>query len=362
MKVFSIVGARPQFIKAAVLSRAFKEFEAIDEFIIHSGQHFDDKMSEIFFKEMHIPKPHINLEVSGGSHGEMTGRMLEKFDGLFREEKPDWVVVFGDTNTTLAAALAAKKMGIKLAHVEAGVRNRDEFMPEEINRIIVDRISTLNFCCTEKGVENLRKEGSDNELGFKVFNYGDVMLDAALYYQNIASTKSTIIPNLHLNNKDYILTTIHRASNVDDDQKLEALINGLNLISKDVQVIFPVHPRTRKKIDQLSLNLDFKPIEPVGYFDMIELIKKSSFVITDSGGVVREAYFFNKPSLFLLEKHVWPELEEIKASASLNSTDPNAIYNRFSNTNLLKNSLDNHLFGYGDAGTKIAREIFSYNG
>jgi len=360
LKIFTIVGARPQFVKAAVLSRAFAACDSAEEYIIHSGQHYDANMSEVFFEEMHIRAPYRNLEVNGGSHGAMTGRMLEKLDALFRAEQPDWVVVFGDTNTTLAAALAAKKLGIQVAHIEAGVRSGDAFMPEEINRMIVDRIATLNFCCTKLGVENLRKEGSEYGIGYEVYNYGDVMYDAALYYKDIAAAWSGIISSLQLESKAYVLATIHRESNVDNDHQLKSLIEGLNRIAREIPVVFPTHPRTRQRIKELALPQKVDLIEPVGYFDMLQLIRHAKLVVTDSGGVVREAYFFKKPSIFLLDRHVWPELEEAGASRSVEVRAPGVLYDLYVEMRTQRVPGGRQIFGEGNAGEKIAERIASW--
>lgn len=362
IKILTVIGARPQFVKAAVISRAVAKHDHVTELIVHTGQHYDKNMSDIFFEEMEIPTPHYRLDINGLSHGAMTGRMIEELEQLFMKEKPNYVLVFGDTNSTLAAALAAKKLALKTIHIEAGVRNFDDYMPEEINRYTVDRMAELNFACTWLGVENLEKEGFNTEnINSKVYNYGDVMFDAALYYKNKAQTSSDILPKLNLENKKYTLCTVHRASNTDNEESLRAIIESLNEINKDMEVICPIHPRTRNLIAKLGLKTEFRVLDPIGYFDMLQLIMNCNFVITDSGGLVREAYFFKKPSILLLEKPLWPELVLEKVCF-------NTIPQKEAILNVAK-SLDggvlnyqNNIFGEGKAGDKIIQAIIDdYN-
>lgn len=357
MKIFTVIGARPQFVKAAVISRAVQSYDHIEEIIIHSGQHFDKNMSDIFFKEMDIPKPHHNLDINGLGHGAMTGRMLERIEELIQAENPDYVLVFGDTNTTLAAALAAKKLAVKTAHVEAGVRNFDDYMPEEVNRYLVDRMAELNFCCTWLGVKNLKKEGFLAEnINSKVFNYGDVMYDATLFYKEKALGRSKAINSLGLDGQDFVLSTIHRASNTDDPETLKNIIHTFNEINLKERVILPLHPRTRNKMKSLGLKPEFTCIDPVGYFDMLNLLEHCRVVITDSGGVVREAYFFEKPALYLLEKTPWPEL--VLEGVCL-SSDPqkDQIIEVYEQLRSISYNFSNQIFGDGHAGYKIIAEI-----
>ena len=309
MKLLTIIGARPQFVKAAALSRAIKKHPQLQEIIVHTGQHFDANMSDIFFEEMEIPKPHYNLNINGLSHGAMTGQMLEKLEEVMINEKPDVVLVYGDTNSTIAGALAAKKLHIKVAHVEAGLRSFNMQMPEEINRILTDRMSDWLFCPTDTAVNNLDNEGYENFTS-KVIKTGDVMEDAALFYVNKAVEKSSIIHQLHLTNKPFILATIHRAENTDQINNLKGIIDALNTLHESTQVVVPLHPRTKKIIEQHQLKPNFTIIAPLGYFDMIMLLQNCALVITDSGGLQKEAFFFGKFCVTTREQTEWVELVE----------------------------------------------------
>ncbi len=357
MKIATIVGARPQFVKIAVLSRAIKLHPEVTEISIHTGQHFDQNMSEIFFEEMEIAKPDYFLGISGLSHGAMTGRMIEEVEKLLLEIKPDYLVVFGDTNSTLAPAIAAKKIGVKIVHIEAGVRNFDELMPEEINRYLVDRMAEINICCTSLGEENLRKEGFGTEMiNAEVYNYGDVMYDATLFYEKISDAKSTILDDLNLRNKEYVLCTVHREGNTNDPKMLTEIIGALNKINETIPIIMPIHPRTKNKLIDYGLTANFTCIDAVGYFDMIQLVKGSKYVITDSGGVVREAYFFKRPSLCLLESPFWPEL--VSAGYCLNSKImKDEILKNFALLDTTNKDFDTYIFGDGRAGEKIIDQI-----
>ncbi len=307
MKVLTVVGARPQFVKAAAVSRAIKSNGNIKEVIVHTGQHFDANMSDVFFSEMEIPKPDYNLDIHGLSHGAMTGQMLEKLEEVMKQEQPDKVMVYGDTNSTLAGALAAVKIHIPVAHVEAGLRSFNMRMPEEVNRILTDRISSQLFCPTETAIDNLKKEGFEH-YDCEIIRTGDVMNDAALFYAAKAEERSSIINDLKLNDEKYLLVTIHRAENTDDVNRLTGIINALNELSKQYKVVIPVHPRTRKIIEQKGLQLDAIQIDPVGYFDMIQLIRNAQVVLTDSGGLQKEAYFFEKYCITMRDQTEWTEL------------------------------------------------------
>ncbi|QRV25187.1 non-hydrolyzing UDP-N-acetylglucosamine 2-epimerase [Marinomonas foliarum] len=308
MKVLSIVGARPQFIKASVVSRAIRQSEGVDEVILHTGQHFDANMSDIFFNQLSIPRPDIQLDIHGGSHGAMTGRMLMEIEKVLLEQRPDRVLVYGDTNSTLAGALAAAKLHIPVAHVEAGLRSFNMQMPEEVNRILTDQISDLLFCPTDTAVKNLKNEGFANKL-VHVLQVGDVMQDAALLFAKKAVAPADELPN------EFILATLHRAENTDSPERLAAIVSALNELHQTLApVILPLHPRTRKLIDQQGLELNVHLIEPVGYFEMVWLLDHCQLVLTDSGGVQKEAFFFGKACVTMRDQTEWVELIEVGAN------------------------------------------------
>ena len=308
MKLFTVLGARPQFVKAAVVSNALREHN-INEFIVHSGQHFDENMSEVFFHEMGIPKPQANLGISGGTHGSMTGEMLVEVEKLMMEQKPDWVLVYGDTNSTLAGSLAASKLNIPCAHVEAGLRSDNRKMPEEINRILTDHASDLLFAPTEVANQRLISEGIAEK---KIVRTGDVMLDAALTFGKVAQERSTIIKDLALEEQLFALCTLHRAENVDRLTTLEWIVEELNQVSKTIKIVLPLHPRTKAKLEQFSLSEKFssnvKLIDPVGFLDVLSLQQSSSIIITDSGGMQKEAFFQRKPCVTVRTETEWVEL------------------------------------------------------
>jgi UDP-GlcNAc3NAcA epimerase len=306
-KIVTILGARPQFVKAAVLSRIISNHKEIEEVIIHTGQHYDLNMSDIFFSEMEIPKPKYNLDINGLGHGAMTGQMLEKIEKVLKEEKPDAVIVYGDTNSTIAGALAAKKLNIKVVHVEAGLRSFNMKMPEEINRILTDRISDLLLCPTDIAIQNLQKEGFSN-LNIKVVKSGDIMKDAVEHYRKTSEEKSSIIKDLTLHNNNFVLATIHRQENTDDLNKLTSIFKGLEKISAQCQVVLPMHPRTKKILEEHQLTYNITTIDPVGYFDMLELLKNCTMVITDSGGLQKEAFFNKKHCIIVRDETEWVEL------------------------------------------------------
>jgi UDP-GlcNAc3NAcA epimerase len=354
MKIVTIVGARPQFIKAAVISRVIKKHPQIQEIIIHTGQHFDENMSDIFFEEMEIPKPNYNLNINSLGHGAMTGQMLEKIEEVLIKEQPDWVLVYGDTNSTLAGALAAKKLHIKVAHVEAGLRSFNMQMPEEVNRILTDRISNLLFCPTTQAVEKQKKEGFEN-FSCKIMEVGDVMQDAAIYYSNRAQKPQAKIPD------SFILATVHRVENTDSDTKLDNIFSTLDELAKEHGVVFPLHPRTKQKLQQIDFNFEkaaINFIDPVGYLEMIYLLKNCKLVMTDSGGLQKEAYFFRKPAITLREETEWVELVtsgfNIIAGSDRNKILKNAEY-------ILSKSdfnFDLNLYGNGNAGEMIVEALY----
>jgi UDP-GlcNAc3NAcA epimerase len=333
VKIATIVGARPQFIKAAMLSREIARRResgvAIEEDLIHTGQHFDANMSAIFFDQLEIPIPKHNLEVCGGAHGAMTGRMLERLEVVLTDEPPDWVVVYGDTNSTLAGALAAAKLHIPLAHVEAGMRSFNREMPEEVNRIVADQLASLCFAATDAAVRNLKNDGvRDDRLAL----VGDIMYDAMLFYREKAQRGSRILEELNLEPKSYALATIHRAENTDNVNRLRAIMRGLAAVAEETPVVLPMHPRTRKTLDVLenvpatSERLRF--IDPVGYLDMIRLESEAAVIATDSGGVQKEAYFNRVPCVTLRDETEWVELVEIGANR-LVGADAEAIVDGF---------------------------------
>jgi len=356
MKILTIIGARPQFIKASVISRLIKSRRDIEEVIVHSGQHFDNNMSDIFFEEMDIPKPNYNLNVHGVNHGAMTGQMLEKIETVLLQEKPDWVVVYGDTNTTLAGALAARKLHIKLAHIEAGLRSYNMDMPEEINRILTDRISNLLFCPTAAAILNLEKEGYKT-IGCKIINSGDVMQDAAIFYTSKARKPVVDLP------KKFILCTIHRAENTDNTNSFKEIFDALEMISLETTVVFPLHPRTKNKLNEMKFNFSntrIQFIEPMGYLEMVYLLKKCNLVMTDSGGLQKEAYFFKKPCLTLREETEWVELVENGFNKICGSNKENILSEyRNSQKNYIPN-LGLNLYGDGHAGEQILEAMKFY--
>lgn len=303
MKILSIIGARPQFIKCAPFSRAIRKEH--EEILVHIGQHYDPKMSDIFFKELNIPEPDYNLGVGSGTHGEQTGEMLIEIEKLLLKERPDLVLVYGDTNSTLAGALAASKLNIKIAHVEAGLRSSDRTMPEEVNRVLTDHMSDLLFCPTESAVVNLKNEG----IMKGVYNVGDVMMDALWYNRQIAEEKSTILQDLDLTPKKFLVATVHRASNTDSVENISSIVNAF--CSVDETIIFPMHPRTEKHLKQYELwdqlCQRIKVIPPVGYLDMLKLMAHSKKILTDSGGVQKEAYMLGVPCITMRDNTEWIE-------------------------------------------------------
>lgn len=306
-KIVTILGARPQFVKAAVLSRIISNHNDFEEVIVHTGQHYDANMSDIFFSEMDIPKPKYNLAINGLCHGAMTGQMLQKIEEVLIAEKPDAVVVFGDTNSTLAGALAAKKLPVKVVHIEAGLRSFNMKMPEEINRILTDRISDLLLCPTDSAIDNLVNEGFEN-MPSKIIKSGDIMKDAVEYYSQFSQEKSTIISDLKLQKNEFVLATIHRQENTDDLVNLNSIFTGLQTIGKEKTVVLPLHPRTKAILKSNNLNFNIKVIDPVGYFDMLELLKNCNLVVTDSGGLQKEAFFNKKHCIIAREETEWIEL------------------------------------------------------
>ncbi|MGM7719603.1 non-hydrolyzing UDP-N-acetylglucosamine 2-epimerase [Metabacillus sp. Hm71] len=306
MKILTVIGARPQFIKACMLSKAFKSKPNIKEIIVHTGQHYDDNMSTVFFEQLKLPKPNYYLGVGSDTHGKQTAKMLTELERVMITEKPDIVLVYGDTNSTLAGSLAAAKLHIPVAHVEAGLRSFNKKMPEEINRILTDHLSTWLFCPSQTAVENLKREGIQSG----VYQTGDIMYDSVLYYKPFALQHSNILSRLNLSAKTYYLATIHRAENTDDPQKLKALLETLQKMNE--VLVFPMHPRTKHKIQQwgltnLTLSPNIKIVEPLNYFDMLTVESQAKAILTDSGGVQKEAYMLGVPCITLREETEWVE-------------------------------------------------------
>lgn len=379
IRLLTIIGARPQFIKAAALSRAIKEHNqsvgntcsCIEERILHTGQHYDANMSEIFFEELGIPKPYYRLQAGSGCHGEQTAKMIEGIEKVLLSDHFDGVLVYGDTNSTLAGALAASKLNIPVFHVEAGLRSYNMSMPEEINRILCDQVSSLLFAPTQVAIDNLAKEGllaspaqflKNKER--KVILSGDVMYDNSLYFATLAEQKSSILSELSLQKGDFILATIHRANNTDNAERLSAIFEALLHISEFKTVVLPLHPRTRKQMEVLlSKNVlnkvtsatGLKIIPPASFLDMILLEKQASMVITDSGGVQKEAFFFEKPCLILRSETEWVEILQAKAGMLVDA-DVQAIVDAY---HLFEHKIVHFppLFGDGMAASKIVKAL-----
>lgn len=351
MKILTIVGARPQFVKAAVVSKALAAYPRLKEVMLHTGQHFDANMSSIFFDQLLIPRPSHLLDIHGGSHGEMTGRMMIEVERVMQAEKPDRVLVYGDTNSTLAGALVATKLHVPVAHVEAGLRSFDRRMPEEINRILTDQVSDLLFCPTDTAIQNLSNEGFGSK-PVSMLKVGDVMQDSALLFSSHAIKPAGIkIAG------PFVLATLHRAENTDDSKRLGALIEGLNAIHRDTApVVLPLHPRTRAAIDRLGQRLVVITIDPVGYLEMLWLLQHCGLVLTDSGGVQKEAYFFEKMCVTMRDTTEWTELVELGAN-SLVGASSEAISAAASVNFGRKVDTEASVYGGGKAANRIASVI-----
>jgi UDP-GlcNAc3NAcA epimerase len=348
--ILTVIGARPQFVKAAVLSRLFRQKYSGEfrEILVHTGQHYDENMSDVFFKEMGIPKPDYNLNIGSGSHGRMTGRMLEFIEELILEIKPDYLLVYGDTNSTLAGALAASKLHIPVVHVEAGLRSFNMRMPEEQNRIVADHLATYLLCPTETAVSNLGMEGITEG----VVNVGDIMLDASLFYREKLKQSQSLLPKEISNLDDFFLITLHRAENTDNKERLSSIVCALNSL-KDQTGVLPLHPRTKKMLSQWNLSFGdhIKIIDPVGYLDMIRLESSCNFILTDSGGVQKEAYFFEKPCITMRDQTEWVETIEEGCNILVGADKDRIIKAINSFTTTGKNFRP--LYGDGNAGERI---------
>jgi UDP-GlcNAc3NAcA epimerase len=328
MKIVSVVGARPQFVKASVVSLQLRSAFGSAEVLVHTGQHYDDSMSAVFFQELQLPDPHYHLGVGSGSHGEQTGRMLAEIERVLERESPDWVLVYGDTNSTIAGALAAAKLHIPVAHVEAGLRSFNRRMPEEVNRVLTDHLAELLFVPTEAAVANLLREGVAEE---RIHLVGDVMYDAALMFGERASMSSDVLTRIGVEAGNYVLATVHRAENTDNPDRLRAIIAGLNEISRELPVVLPLHPRTRHALSALGLNVAQSTIdalritEPLGYLDMLMLEKNARLIATDSGGVQKEAFFHRVRCVTLRDETEWVELVELGWNTLLSPDSPKVV-------------------------------------
>ncbi len=383
IKIISIVGARPQFIKIAPFCIAAEKNNNVKHLIVHTGQHYDYNMSSLFFKELGIPKPNYHLNIGSGSHGNQTGQMVQTIEKILIKEKPDWVLVFGDTNSTLAGALAAAKLHISVAHVEAGLRSFNKKMPEEINRILTDHCSNILFCPTENAINNLRNEGFKNIL-FNgrlikqistnktfteniVLNTGDIMLDVLVLALKIAASNSTILNKLKLVPKKYVLLTVHRAENTESVRTIKLILETLLPFSKKIPVVFPVHPRTMKIFKKLCLtsysNSQIQFIDPVSYFDMIMLEKNALKILTDSGGVQKEAFWLKTPCITLREQTEW--IETVKSGWNvLVGVNKKNILKELSKpirTHHPKATPKNHSFGKGKTAELILETMIRFS-
>ena len=378
IKIVTIIGARPQIIKAAALSRAIKNnfSSQITEIIVHTGQHYDDNMSQVFFDELEIPLPNYNLNVGSGNHGKQTATMISAIEDVLLIEKPNAIVLYGDTNSTLAGAMAASKIHIPVIHIEAGLRSFNKSMPEEINRIMCDHVSTLLFSPTKTGFNNLIQEGFLSQTNApysidnpKIYHCGDVMYDNSLFFSKISDVKTSIINDLKLKNNGFILATIHRNNNTDEPIRLNALFKSLNDISinHQLQIVLPLHPRTSNLLDRnlskdlteaIRLNSNFKIISPVSFLEMLALEKNCCLVMTDSGGVQKEAFYFEKPCVILRPETEWIELLE-NGAALIADADENKIKFSFEQLIAKKDLSFPKLYGDGNAAVFICSEIIS---
>lgn len=353
-KILTIIGARPQFIKASVVSKAILETPGLEEVILHTGQHYDPNMSDLFFDQLGIPKPSYQLDINGGTHGDMTGKMLIEIEKVLLSEKPDIVLVYGDTNSTLAGALAAAKLHIPVAHIEAGLRSFNMEMPEEINRILTDQISSILFCPTQTAMDNLKKEGFQHK-PITILNVGDVMQDSALLFAEKAVAPADIPLQ-----KSFILATLHRAENTDDPERLASIVSALNYIHINIMpVVMPLHPRTKNLLQRNNLSLNVNIIEPVGYLEMLWLLKQTDLVLTDSGGVQKEAFFFQKPCVTMRDQTEWVELIEVGAN-KLVGADTDKIITTVKES-IGQKIIDEHqLYGGGQASQRITKELSKF--
>ncbi len=353
-KLLTIVGARPQFVKAAVISETIKKTNMFKEIMIHTGQHYDDNMSKVFFDNLKIKKPKYFLKIKNLSHNLMIAKMIAKMDQIYDLEKPDGIIVYGDTNSTLSAAISAKKKKIPIFHIEAGVRNYDEYMPEESNRYLVDRISDINFCATSLNLKNLISEGyNTTAINSKIYISGDVMFDL---FKNFTKSKKL---NIYNKKKNHIICTIHRESNIENLNNLKNIMSALNKINETKPIIFFAHPRTKKKIIEKKIICNFRIYNPVDYKNMMKYLISSDLVITDSGGLVREAYFAKKKSLLILESALWPEIVEHNYCLNV-PANKSEILDAFKKLLRIKTKYKEGIFGNGNAAPFIVNKIYNF--
>jgi UDP-GlcNAc3NAcA epimerase len=375
-RIVTIIGARPQIIKSSALSRAIRTSfsDRIEEIIVHTGQHYDENMSNVFFEEMDIPKPNYNLHVGSGSHGSQTAKMIDGLEKIFLEIKPNAIVIYGDTNSTIAGAIAAAKIHIPIIHIEAGLRSFNKSMPEEINRITADHMSTLLFSPTKTGITNLKKEGFSLELNTKasidrpnVYLCGDIMFDNSLYFSSISNEKSKILNDLRLNGNDFILCTIHRDSNTDYPENINSIFKALVEIqeSSELNLVLPIHPRTKGKMSELldqellrkiEENQKIQIIPPAGFLDIITLEKNARIIVTDSGGLQKEAFFFQKPCVILREQTEWVEIVE-NGNAILTGSNKDKIVSAYNELIKKSNYSFPSFYGNGQAAEFICSKI-----
>lgn len=352
-RILTVVGARPQFIKAATVSRVTRDRDDVTEILVHTGQHYDQNMSELFFQEMDIPTPDHNLAIGSGSHGAQTGAMLEAVERVIQQEEPDWVLIYGDTNSTLAGAVAAVKLHVPVVHVEAGLRSFNRRMPEEINRILSDHASDLLLTPTDTATMHLRNEGVPDE---KVVQVGDVMYDAALFYGERAGDPTDMLDRLGVDPSNCILSTIHRAENTDDTERMTAIIEAFAAINREHQILLPLHPRTRATLERLDLLEAMSSAatlcEPLGYLDMVAMERAAGLVLTDSGGVQKEAFFHGTPCVTLRDETEWVELVDAGWNTICPPPDVNAIVEAACSAFGTTGS-DIEPYGDGDAAARI---------
>ena len=358
MKIVTVLGARPQFIKASVVSAELAKHSNVEEVVVHTGQHFDANMSDVFFAELGMAKPRYHLDIHGGAHGVMTGRMLEGVEHVLLDEKPDVLLVYGDTNSTLAGALAAAKLHIPVAHVEAGLRSFNMRMPEEINRILTDRISTWLFAPTDEAVRHLVREGMDPAL---IHQVGDVMYDVALHHGARAANRSdSVLQRQGLAEKGFVLATVHRAENTDDPMRLSVIVDAFVRVAKELPVVWPLHPRTRAVLERAGslAKLDgvVRLVEPLGYLDMVQMERAAAVIATDSGGVQKEAFFHGVPCITLRDETEWVELVEAGWNTIVPPIDAEVVSGAIRNARGIHGEKVRP-YGDGQAAAQIARHI-----